>query len=122
MTHRTEILAEAERLLSEAEATRSAALSTNLVAELGPPQVTENPIGPGGVTLAAGSSMAGLIFGLGAVFLIAPGPSQSTGRRRWTDYLSGQGRRASDVVPADSGTAQRRGSDRATPPENPPTA
>jgi uncharacterized protein involved in exopolysaccharide biosynthesis len=120
VAHRTEILAEAERLLADAQATRSAALSTNLVAELGPPQVTEKPIGPGGMTLAAGSSMAGLIFGLGAVFLIAPSPTQSTGRRRWTDYLSGQGRRASDVLPADPSQAHRRGSEPATPPVNSP--
>ena len=104
------MLAEAQRLLSDAEAIRSAALSTNLVAELGPPQVTDTPIGPGGMTVAAGSSMAGLIFGLGAVFLIAPGPTQSHGRRRWSDYLAGQGRRFSDAVSGLS-NPQRRGSD-----------
>ncbi len=115
VTNRTQILEEAERLLADAQATRSAALSTNLLAELGPPQVTDRPIGPGGMTLAAGSSMAGLIFGLGAVFLIAPGPTQSHGRRRWTDYLSGQGRRTTDVVAADNPTG-RRGSDQTAPP------
>ncbi|MGB7345610.1 MAG: hypothetical protein WBD20_15455 [Pirellulaceae bacterium] len=94
--HRTQMLGEAEQALTEAQASRSAALSTNLVAELGPPQVTDNPVGPSGVILAMGSSMAGLIFGLGAVFLIAPGPTESHGRRRWSDYLSGQGRRQSD--------------------------
>jgi uncharacterized protein involved in exopolysaccharide biosynthesis len=110
VTQRTRILAEAERLLADAQATRSAALSTNLLAELGPPQVTDKPIGPGGMTLAAGSSLAGLIFGLGAVFLVAPGPTESHGRRRWSDYLSGQGRRLSDVV-APSISPQRRGTD-----------
>ena len=111
VTHRTRMLADAERLLAEAQATRSAALSTNLLAELGPPQVTDNPIGPGGMTLAAGSSMAGLIFGLGAVFLIAPGPSQTHGRRRWSDYLSGHGRRITDAVAAGV-NPHRRQSDR----------
>ncbi len=110
VTHRTQLLAEAERLLADAQATRSSALSTNLLAELGPPQVTDRPIGPGGMTLAAGSSMAGLIFGLGAVFLIAPGPTESRGRRRWSDYLSGQGRRNSDAVAAGI-NPNRRGSD-----------
>ena len=94
--HRTEMLANAEGLLAEATATRNAALSTNLIAELGAPQVTDRPIGPGGLTVTAASTVAGLIFGLGAVFLIAPGPTESHGRRRWTDYLQGQGRRRSD--------------------------
>ena len=93
---RTELVADAERLLAEAQASRSASLSTNFVEQLGPPQVTDGPIGPSGSLLAAGSAMAGLIFGLGTVFLIAPGPTESHGRRRWSDYLSGQGRRQSD--------------------------
>ena len=96
--HRTELLAEAERHLSDAQASRSAALSTNLIAELGPPQVTDNPIGTGGSVLVAGSTMAGMIFGLGIVFLVAPGPTEGHGRRRWTDYLTGNGRRATDVA------------------------
>ncbi|TWU47446.1 hypothetical protein Poly51_52460 [Rubripirellula tenax] len=104
--HRTEMLGEAERSLAEANATRSAALSTNLIAELGPPQATDNPVGPGGTVLTVGSMMAGLIFGLGAVFLIAPGPSDINGGRRWSDYL-GAGRRSSDQV-AGVPTAERR--------------
>lgn len=99
--HRTQTLGDAERSLSEAIATRSAALSTNLIAELGPSQVANNPIGPGGSVLTLGSAMAGLIFGLGAVFLIAPGPTDSRSGRRWSDYL-GSGRRGEDR----SGTAQ----------------
>ena len=95
---RTKLLADAEKALTDAKASRSAAISTNLVVELGPPEVTDKPIGPPGSLLAMGASMAGLIFGLGAVFLIAPGPTQSHGRRRWSDYLSGQGRRASDAA------------------------
>ncbi len=106
--HRTETLGNAERALSEAKATRSAALSTNLIAELGPPQATENPVGPGGSTLTIGSMMAGLIFGLGAVFLIAPGPTEIRGGRRWSDYL-GAGRRNSDSASSSSGTERRRG-------------
>ena len=93
--NRTLQLSEAEKSLSEATASRSAALSTNLIAQLGPPQVSDGPIGPGGMTLTAAGGMAGLIFGLGAVFLIAPGPSEVRSGRRWTDYL-GNGRRASD--------------------------
>ena len=92
---RTEQLAEAERALAEATAIRSAAISTNLVASLGTPQVTDHPVGPSGSVLTIGATMAGLICGLGAVFLIAPGPSNPQGGRRWSDYLQG-GRRASE--------------------------
>jgi uncharacterized protein involved in exopolysaccharide biosynthesis len=95
--HRTQLLAEAERALSEAKASRSAALSTNLIAELGPPQVTDKPLGPSGSAVTLGSLMAGLIFGLGAVFLIAPGPNEIRMGRRWSDYLGG-GRRRSDAL------------------------
>lgn len=93
--HRSEVLADAQRALSTAVASRSAALSTNLIAELGPPQIGDDPVGPGGSVLTVASSMAGLIFGLGTVFLIAPGPTDSRGGRRWSDYL-GSGRRSED--------------------------
>lgn len=96
--HRTQLLGDAERALAEAKASRSSALSTNLIAELGPPQVTDNPIGPSGPTITMGSIAAGLIFGLGAVFLIAPGPTDIRGGRRWSDYLN-SGRRSSDTAP-----------------------
>jgi hypothetical protein len=114
VNHRTRQLEEAEQALLEAQASRSAALSTNLLAELGPPQVSDKPIGPGGSAVTLGSTMAGLVFGLGAVFLVAPGPTEVRSRRRWSDYLGGSGRRASDN-PADpreaqsqSGTPDRR--------------
>lgn len=100
--HRTELLADAERALSEANASRSAALSTNLIAELGPPQVTDKPVGPSGLVITCGSTMAGILFGLGAVFLIAPGPSDGRGGRRWSDYLAG-GRRSTDSAASPSG-------------------
>jgi uncharacterized protein involved in exopolysaccharide biosynthesis len=93
--HRTVLLGNAERSLSDAIATRSAALSTNLIAQLGPTQVADDPIGPGGSVLTLGSATAGLIFGLGAVFLIAPGPTETRGGRRWSDFL-GSGRRNED--------------------------
>ncbi len=114
---RTTLLGEAERALTDAEASRSAALSTNLVSELGPPQVTDNPIGPSSALVAIGSSMAGLLFGLGAVFLVAPGPTESHGRRRWSDYLSGQGRRASDTETAAPAGSRRRAADNGSAPD-----
>ncbi|TWU33786.1 GumC domain-containing protein [Novipirellula artificiosorum] len=96
VAHRTTLLEEAERALAEAHASRTAALSTNLVAELGPPRVSDHPIGPGGTVVTLGSATAGLLFGLGAVFLIAPGPSETRRGRRWTDFLQRSGRRAAD--------------------------
>ncbi|MGI9474962.1 MAG: hypothetical protein ACR2NZ_25750 [Rubripirellula sp.] len=98
---KTQSVADAERLLAEAKASRSAALSTNLVAELGPPQVSEHPIGPSGSSVTLGSVMAGLIFGLGTVFLVAPGPTDTRNGRRWSDYLGAGRRRSDDVSNAD---------------------
>ncbi len=95
---RTEHLTAAERALAEAMALRSAALSTNLVDSLGPPQVTDHPVGPSGSFLVLGSTMAGLICGLGAVFLIAPGQSDTRGGRRWSDYLHHPGRRRDETA------------------------
>ncbi|WP_164104189.1 GumC family protein [Candidatus Laterigemmans baculatus] len=96
--HRTELLAQAQTGLAEAEATRSAAMTTNLIAGLAPPRVGERPIGPGGTTIVGGAMVAGLLFGLGTVFLVAPGPQNRSYGRRWSDYLGG--RRASDRLPA----------------------
>jgi len=98
VSHRTTLLEEAERALAEAHASRKAALSTDLVAKLGPPQVSDNPLGPGGTIVAIGSTTAGLLFGLGTVFLIAPGPNDRGRGRRWTDFLHAGGRRTSDRI------------------------
>lgn len=96
LSSRNELLADAERALAEAEASRSAALATHLISELGPPQVTEDPIGPSRPMLTLGSLAAGLVLGLGAVFLVAPGPNDTrSGGRRWTDRMQ-RGRRATD--------------------------
>ncbi|MEM6365925.1 MAG: hypothetical protein AAF745_15965, partial [Planctomycetota bacterium] len=91
----TEQLAAAEAALSDAQASRSAALATDLLSPMGETQVSENPVGMSGSMLTLGSSFAGLIFGLGVVFLVAPGADggQSYGRR-FSDQVVG--RRASD--------------------------
>ena len=97
---RTQLLAEAEKELADAVASRTAAVSTNLVAKLGPPQVSDKPLGPGGMLITLASSSAGLLFGLGTVFLVAPGPTESRNGRRWSDYLQRGGRRQCDVAGA----------------------
>ena len=94
MRHRTEQLSQAETALADAVASRSAAVTTNLLVELGPPQVSDTPAGASASVLTLGATSAGLIFGFGVVFLIAPGPHEQRHGRRWSDYLSG--RRASD--------------------------
>ncbi|MEO9595564.1 hypothetical protein [Rhodopirellula bahusiensis] len=116
----TQQLAEAEAALGEAQASRSAALSTNLLAELGPPQIGDSPEGMSGVSVTFGSLFAGLVFGLGTVFLIAPGPQGPSAGRRWSDRLTG--RRATDHMPPEmaaqvtsvppDGNDRRRGSSR----------
>lgn len=102
VAHRTRLLAEAERALTEATASRSAALSTSLIAKLGPPQVTDKPIGPNDLVVVCGSTTAGIVFGLGAVFLIAPGPTERRSGRRWSDYIAA-GRRSTDNLVATEG-------------------
>ena len=94
--NRTEQLAAAQSALAEAKASREAALSSNLLVELGPPQVSDSPIGVSGFITTLAASTAGLIFGLGIVFLVAPGPTEERYGRRWSDYLASGGRRASD--------------------------
>lgn len=97
----TEQLGKAEASLSEAQASRSAALSTNLLSELGPPQVGDRPEGLSGSMTTLGSMIAGLVFGLGTVFLVAPGPTGPTYGRRLNDYL--RGRRSTDPGNARAG-------------------
>lgn len=99
-------LAQAEAALSEAQAGRSAALATNLLSELGPPQVGDSPEGVSGTMLTLGSTCAGLIFGLGAVFLVAPGPEGPRYGRRWGDYITGRRRtdRPGGMIPVPPGS------------------
>jgi polysaccharide biosynthesis transport protein len=92
--HRTTLLENAQRVLADAEASRSASLSTNLLAKLGPTITGDDPNGLPTSIMGVGSAAAGLIFGLGAVFLVAPGPTQSRFGRRWSDMLDG--RRSTD--------------------------
>ncbi|MEM6692490.1 MAG: hypothetical protein AAF664_23870 [Planctomycetota bacterium] len=111
---RQEQLAIAEKALADAVATRAAALSTSLVEALGPPHVDPDKLGVGTTVMGAGGVIAGLMFGLGTVFLIAPAPASASGGRRWSDYLAG-GRRSSDQSSSGPSTGQvserRRGVD-----------
>jgi len=104
--HRTSLLESAQRVLASAEASRSASLSVNLLAKLGPVSTGDSPNGMPTSMLTVGGGAAGLIFGLGTVFLVAPGPNQSRIGRRWSDMLGG--RRATDRGLATGKTTQDR--------------
>lgn len=84
--NRTNILERAEASLNEAEASRQAAQSIDLITPLGPVQSGDKPVGPNDAMLLIGSISAGLLFGAGMVFLVAPGSGQDNFGRRWSDY------------------------------------
>ncbi|MEZ6090150.1 MAG: hypothetical protein R3C05_19410 [Pirellulaceae bacterium] len=100
--HRTDLLERAETSLNEAEASRQAASSIDLISPLGPVQVGDKPVGPGDGMLLVGSATAGLLFGFGMVFLVAPGAGHDNYGRRWSDYSGSKLRQAND----DSAAAQ----------------
>ena len=95
---RSQVLQDNERQLSEVQAARDAAVSCSLVTRIDNPFASETPVGPGRTTILAGSTMAGLFFGFGALFLLAPMETTGFGRRA-SDFASAIGRRASDRVP-----------------------
>ena len=108
---RTTILESAERELAEASASSDASLSTSLITRLDQPVISDKPIGPGRTTLTALSTIAGLVFGLGLVFVIVPSESGKSFGRRLSDM--GFGRRRDD---ASTATTEQRSGKRATDP------
>ncbi|MEM8734392.1 MAG: Wzz/FepE/Etk N-terminal domain-containing protein [Planctomycetota bacterium] len=95
-------LQEAERELAAAEAARDAAETSSLITRLDKPVLGENPVGPGRSVILVGSSAAGLFFGFGLVFLLAPVDGGTVYGRRNQDFDAALGRRASDRVGASS--------------------
>jgi len=72
------ILEGAERELAEAQAARDSSISTSLLTRLDAPIVSDRPIGPGRTSIVCMCTFAGLVFGLGIVFVVTPidmGPS-----------------------------------------------
>lgn len=102
---RSQVLQETERQLSEVQAARDAAVSCSLVTRIDTPFSSETPVGPGRLTILAGSTMAGLFFGFGALFLVAPLESTVVGRRS-SDFASAIGRRITDRFPGSRSTDQ----------------
>ncbi|NUQ61910.1 MAG: hypothetical protein HUU20_05455 [Pirellulales bacterium] len=67
--NRTELLQRAEQKLSEARATQATANAASLLARIDVPDCGTNPLGPGRATLVLAGMAAGLLTGLGVVFL-----------------------------------------------------
>ncbi len=95
---RSKVLQDTERQLSEVQAARDAAKSCSLVTRIDTPFSSETPVGPGKTTILAGSTVAGLFFGFGALFLIAPLEKTVVGRRS-SDFAAALGRRITDRFP-----------------------
>lgn len=102
---RTTILEGAERELAEATASRDASFSTSLITRVDAPTVSDKPLGPGRTTITGLCTIAGLIFGLGLVFVFTPLDGGESFGRRWSDMASG--RRSADRP---DHTIERRGS------------
>lgn len=97
---RSQILQDNERKLAEAQAARDAAISCSLITRFDKPMVGAQPEGPGRKTIFAGTTMAGLFFGLGVVFLLTPLDGSAAYGRRRSDHLNG--RRTADMTFADA--------------------
>ncbi len=89
---RSTILETAERELAEAEASGEASSSTSLISRLDQAVVSDGPVGPGKTTITGACAIAGLLFGLGIVFVISPNENGKSFGRRITDL----GRRKED--------------------------
>ena len=100
---RSQVLRDTERQLSEVQAARDAAVSCSLVTRIDTPFSSETPVGPGRTTILAGTTMAGLFFGFGALFLVAPLEGSVVGRRS-SDFASAIGRRITDRFPGTRAT------------------
>lgn len=112
---RSEQLTQAEKSLADAEAARAAARSSSLLVDLGPPQVTDRPIGAPGSVLAGGAAAAGMIFGFGIVFLVAPNPNGMGFGRRRSDVIVATDRAAGGITIEGRRVAGRRAGDRLLP-------
>jgi hypothetical protein len=97
----------AERSLAEANAARDSSTSTSLLTRLDAPMVSDRPIGPGRTTIAGLCGIAGLVFGLGVVFVISPIDSGPSFGRRAADRA--RGRRGQDTNPVEKTDAPQTG-------------
>jgi uncharacterized protein involved in exopolysaccharide biosynthesis len=69
---RSGLLEKAEANLAEARAARASAKATSLISRIDAPDSGTGPVGPGRIVIALGGVAAGLLIGLGILFLVAP--------------------------------------------------
>ena len=93
----------AERALAEAQAARDSSVSTSLLTRLDAPIISDRPIGPGRTTITALCTIAGLVFGLGIVFVITPIDAGPSFGRRAVDRA--RSRREVDMFPDHSASS-----------------
>jgi len=81
------ILAQAQQSLNKVQAARVATESASLVTLIDKPETGQYPQGPGRTTVVAAGGVAGLMLGLGLVFLtVSPTPAPSESRHSPSSY------------------------------------
>ena len=70
--NRGALLEHAEGNLAEARAARASAKATSLISRIDAPDAGTGPVGPGRIVIALGGVLAGLLTGLGILFLAIP--------------------------------------------------
>ena len=90
------MLESSERELAEVQAARDSSVSTSLLTRLDSPIVSDRPIGPGKATISGLCAVAGLVLGLGIIFIITPIDASPIFGRRTHDRQ--RGRRDADLV------------------------
>ncbi len=90
------MLESSERELAEVQAARDSSVSTSLLTRLDSPLVSDRPIGPGKTTIFGLCTIAGLVFGLGVVFVVTPMDVSPVFGRRSHDR--DRGRRDADLA------------------------
>ena len=95
------MLESSERELAEVQAARDSSVSTSLLTRLDSPIVSDRPIGPGKTTISGLCAIAGLVLGLGIIFIITPIDASPIFGRRTHDRQ--RGRRDADLfLPSES--------------------
>ena len=103
------ILEASEKALAEVQAARDSSVSTSLLTRLDSPMVSDRPIGPGKTTISVLCAAAGLVFGLGIVFVVTPIDSSPVFGRRSIDRSIG--RRDVDLTASENISGGLRGSE-----------
>jgi len=111
------ILEASEKALAEVQAARDSSVSTSLLTRLDSPMVSDRPIGPGKTTISVLCAAAGLVFGLGIVFVVTPIDSSPVFGRRSIDRSVG--RRDVDLTVAADTSGDLKSSE--IPVDDPPT-